>query len=75
MIHAKVRKNTAAAMPKIRVVKKGAVSSGVKCDRGKERPKKEVARQLVATVMTWISDFETRKIEETRLAVDRFQHM
>ena len=72
MVHAKERKNTAEATAKIRVIKKADVGELVPVSN---RPKKEVARRMVETVMNWVSDFQTRKIEETRLAMERFQHM
>jgi hypothetical protein len=75
MIKAKERKNSVAATAKIRVIKKGETSKLQGPIFVKMHSKKELARQMVATVMNWVSDFETRKIEETRLAMERFQHM
>ncbi|HMJ08384.1 MAG TPA: hypothetical protein VK468_05230, partial [Pyrinomonadaceae bacterium] len=57
------------------VIKKGEIRMGEKPVSTTKQPKKEAACQLVATVMNWVRDFETRKLEETRLAIERFQHM
>ena len=74
MIHAKVRKNTGAATTaKIRVIKKGETRKMPTLIS--KQPNKDVARQMVATVMNWVKDFESRRIEETRMAIERFQHM
>lgn len=75
MIHTKSKKNAAEAKAEIRVVKKGEISRVEESIFVHRQPKKEVARQLAATVMNWVSDFEARKLEETRLAIERFQHM
>ena len=72
MINAKDRKNPGAATgAKIRVIKKGE-SRKVPTPVSK-RSKNDAARQMVATVMNWVKDFESRRIEETRLAMERFQ--
>lgn len=75
MIHTNSKKKTAAAKAEIRVIKKAEIGTMEKHLSVNKQPEKEGARQLVATVMNWVSDFETRKLEETRLAIERFQHM
>ena len=74
MIHAKDRKNTGAATgAKIRVIKKGETSKVF--TSVSKQSKNDAARQMVATVMNWVKDFESRRIEETRLAMERFQRI
>ena len=76
MTHKKSKKNAAAAKAEIRVIKKAEIGRTEKAITGvNDLRKKEGARRLVATVMNWISDLETRKLEETRLAMERFQHL
>ena len=75
MIHKKGGKNAAAAKAEVKVIKKAEIDTIEKSLPVNKDPKKEGARQLVATVMNWVSDFETRKLEETRLAIERFQHL
>lgn len=74
MIHTKSKNNT-AAKAEIRVIKKGEISRIEQPLSVNKQSKKQSARQLVATVMNWVSDFETHKLEETRAAMERFQHM
>ena len=75
MTHAKSKKNAAAAKAEIRVIKKAEIGrTENSIARVTDQRKREGARRLAATVMNWISDLETRKLEETRLAMERFQH-
>jgi hypothetical protein len=73
MIHAKRKNNTVAAKAQIRVIKKGGISNVEMPAIVNKLPAKEVSRQMTATIMNWISDLKSRKIEETRLATERFQ--
>jgi len=75
MIHAKGSKTTVGTTSKIRVIKKGQTRKVKVPTFVNKQSKNEVARRMVATVMNWVSDFETRKLEETGLAIERFQHM
>lgn len=76
MTHKKSKKNAAAAKAEIRVIKKAEIGRMEKAIAVvNDQPKKEGARRVVATVMNWISDLETRKLEETRLAIERLQHL
>lgn len=34
--------------------------------------KRHAAREMVSTVKNWVSDFQTRKRDETKLAFDKF---
>ena len=65
----------AAAKAKIRIIKKAEIGLMKDPFSVNKHPEKEGTGQLVATVMNWVSDFETRKLEETRLAIERFQYM
>ena len=75
MIHTKSKKKSAAAKAEVRVIKKADIGALEKPFSVNKQPEKEGACQLVATVMNWVSDFEIRKLEETRLAIERFQHV
>lgn len=63
-----------AAKAKIRIIKKGAIKKVEKLASVAKETHKEAVREMVATVMNWVSDFENRKLEETRLAIEQFQH-
>lgn len=67
MIHTNNKENTVAVKAKIRVIKKGEISRAEMPIFVSKQPKKEVARQLAATVRNWVSDLETRKLDEARL--------
>lgn len=75
MIHAKAKNKTVAVKAQIRVIKKGGIGDVEIAAVVKKVPKNEVARQMAKTIMNWISDFESRKIDEKRLATARFLHM
>ncbi len=63
------------AKTKIRVIKKGERNPLLEKITFVERqPNKEAARRMITTVMDWVSDFQDRKLEETRIAIERFQH-
>jgi hypothetical protein len=54
---------------KIKVIKKGEIKEPVKVER---KTKRAAAREMVSTVTTWVSDFQTRKRDETKLAIENF---
>ena len=55
---------------KIKVIKKGQIKeTPVKVER---KPKRVAAREMVSTVTTWVSDFQTRKRDETKIAIENF---
>ena len=74
MIQANGKNNTVATKAQIRVIKKGGISDVEMPAVIKKVPKNEVARRMARTIMTWISDIGSRKVEETRLARARFLH-
>lgn len=57
---------------KIKVIKK---VDAVKADTGVKTvkvSKKAPAREMVSTVTNWVNDFQNRKREETKVAIERF---
>lgn len=54
---------------KIKVIKKDEIKAPVKVER---KTKRETAREMVSTVTSWVSDFQTRKRDETKLAIENF---
>jgi phenylpyruvate tautomerase PptA (4-oxalocrotonate tautomerase family) len=63
------------AKAKIKVIKKGEIKTAVKSDKAAVTEKgstKAAAREMVSTVTTWVSDFQHRKREETRTAIEKF---
>jgi hypothetical protein len=56
---------------KIKVIKRGeavAVAPKVKA----VDPKRHAAREMVSTVKNWVSDFQARKRDETKAAIETF---
>lgn len=64
-----------ATKAKIRVIKKGEIRGAEMPAVVNKLPRKRSSRQMTATIMNWISDLKSRKIEESRLATQRLQHM
>jgi hypothetical protein len=56
---------------KIKVIKKGESKPIVKPAANENRSKRQAARDMVANVTGWVSDLQTRKREETRLAFEQ----
>ncbi len=57
---------------KIKVIKRGeAVAPAVK-EKTIADPKRHAAREMVSTVKNWVSDFQTRKRDETKAAIEKF---
>ena len=56
---------------KVKVIKKGEAKSAVKPVTNEVRSKRQAAREIVANVTGWVSDLQTRKREETRLAFEQ----
>jgi hypothetical protein len=55
---------------KIKVIKKGDIKPRSAVVESKKPSKKESARDMVSTVTTWVSDFQHRKRNETRTAIE-----
>ena len=55
---------------KVKVIKKDDIQS-VKAPKVRSTPtKREVAREMVSTVSTWVSDFRVKKSLDTRAAFE-----
>ncbi len=60
---------------KIKVIKKGEVKNievPASIEKNEKKSKQESARQMVSTVTNWVSDFQIRKREETKVAIEQF---
>ncbi|CAN5482358.1 MAG: hypothetical protein ACR2M8_11825 [Pyrinomonadaceae bacterium] len=57
---------------KIKVIKKNEVKVTQEPQMVETQPKREAARAVVSTVTNWVSDFQTRKRDETKAAFERF---
>lgn len=59
---------------KIKVIKKDAVKTPV-ARKSNEKRSKTVAREMVSNVTNWVTDFQQRKRDETKLAIEQlFTH-
>ena len=59
---------------KIKIVKKeDAPALKIKKRKKKAEPPRNAAREMVATVSDWVTDFKTRKSAETKAAFDLFR--
>lgn len=56
---------------KIKVIKKGEKKTVVQPVVNETRSKRQAAREIVANVTGWVSDIQTRKREETRIAIEK----
>jgi len=56
---------------KVKVIKKGESKPAVKPAVNENRSKRQAARDMVSNVTGWVSDLQTRKREETRLAFEQ----
>jgi hypothetical protein len=60
--------------PKIKIVKKeDAPSRKLRKRKQKPEPVRNTARDMVATVSDWVTDFKNRKTAETKTAFDLFR--
>jgi len=56
---------------KIKVIKKGELKV-IKIPIKVERQKNQAAREMVSTVTNWVSDFQQRRRDETKQAIENF---
>jgi len=56
---------------KVKVINKGEAKPAVKPVLSESRSKRQAAREMVSNVTGWVSDLQTRKREETRLAFEQ----
>ncbi|MGQ0541127.1 MAG: hypothetical protein ACT4O9_04655 [Blastocatellia bacterium] len=60
---------------KVKVIKKGDVKASTPTLSKERKTKRIAARAMVSTVTNWVSDFQTRKRDETKLAIEKlFAH-
>ena len=60
------------AKAKIKVIKKGAIKKNKTTETKAIKSKKASGREMVSTVSNWVTDFQTRKREETKIAIEKF---
>lgn len=60
------------AKAKIKVIKKKELKTTEKPVKAKKISKQVAAREMVSTVSNWVSDFQNRKREETKKAIENF---
>ena len=60
------------AKAKIKVIKKGKLEIAEKPVVIDKKAKQEAVREMVSTVTNWVSDFQHRKREETKVAIEKF---
>ncbi|MDQ6788131.1 MAG: hypothetical protein M3033_15105 [Acidobacteriota bacterium] len=58
------------AKAKVKVIKKGAVKMAEAPVTVEKKSTQAAAREMVSTVTNWVSDFQTRRREETRQALE-----
>jgi len=56
---------------KIKVIKKGEAVKPEPAAKPVKASKKAQAREMVSTVTNWVSDFQMRKREETKIAFEQ----
>jgi len=59
------------AKMKIKVIKKGEAVKAEPNVKAEKVSKKTQAREMVSTVTNWVSDFQSRKREETKVAFEQ----
>jgi hypothetical protein len=55
---------------KIKVIKKGTAVKNASVVKAKPVSKREAAREMVSNVTNWVSDFQNRKRQGTKLAIE-----
>ncbi len=59
------------AKGKVKVIKKSALTS-VEAPVKVEKKPTQAAREMVSTVSNWVNDFQQRRREETKQAIEKF---
>jgi len=54
---------------KVKVIKKGQIKAPTKAVA---KSKRASAREVVSNVTSWVSDLQTRKRDETKIAIEKF---
>ena len=57
---------------KIKLIKKGEVKATPAPVVKEARSTRVAAREMVANVSTWVNEFQTRKRDETKIAIEKF---
>lgn len=57
---------------KIKVIKRGEAVAPVVKPKAVKAQKRHAAREMVSTVTNWVTDFQARKREETKAAIETF---
>lgn len=57
---------------KIKVIKKDEIKAPAPSVKIQNRTKREAARDVVSTVSNWVTDFQIRKRDETKAAIEKF---
>ena len=57
---------------KIKVIKKKEVKKRKKTENKVIKNKNVAGREMVSTVSNWVTDFQSRKREETKQAIEKF---
>ncbi len=56
---------------KIKVIKKDEIRPVSKRATSESKKKRTAAREMVSNVTNWVSDFQTRKRDETKVALEK----
>ena len=59
------------AKAKIKVIKKGEAKEVVEAPIKVEIKKNQAAREMVSTVTNWVSEFQQRRRDETKQAIEK----
>lgn len=57
---------------KIKVIKRGEPAAATAKPKAANTQKRHAAREMVSTVKNWVSDFQTRKRDETKAAIENY---
>jgi hypothetical protein len=57
---------------KVKVIKKGQAAAPKRAVKAAAKAKQNSAREMVSTVTNWVSDFQARKRDETKVAIEKF---
>jgi formylglycine-generating enzyme required for sulfatase activity len=60
------------AKAKIKVIKKGEVRNAEKPVKEEKTNPKATARDMVSNVTNWVNDFQQRRRDETKQAIEKF---
>jgi formylglycine-generating enzyme required for sulfatase activity len=60
------------AKAKIKVIKKSEISNAEKPVEQKKETAQASARDMVSNVTNWVNDFQQRRREETKQAIEKF---